>query len=100
MPNGAEQIRPFAVHNNILRELADVQIEDDQVIDVVHFASRKFVAYFLIAGSSCDDFPPDFSRQGVFGGRWLIPAFAPLDQTRFGGIQPLCNIAREREWLF
>ena len=48
VPEGAEQFRPFAILNHVLRELADVEIERDEVVDVSDFAGRKFLPDFLV----------------------------------------------------
>ena len=41
LPEGAEQVRAFAVLDHVLRELADVEIERDEVVDVCDFAGRR-----------------------------------------------------------
>ena len=37
VPKGAKQFRPFAVLNHVLRELADVEVERDEVVYVFDF---------------------------------------------------------------
>ena len=39
-----EQFRAFAVLDHVLRELADVEIEGDEVVDVADFARRRACA--------------------------------------------------------
>ena len=41
VPEGAQQVRPFAVLDHVLRELADVEIERDQVVDVADLAGGE-----------------------------------------------------------
>ena len=47
LPEGHEQVRAFAILDDILRELAEIQIEGDEVVDLADFA--------------CGEFLPDFS---------------------------------------
>ena len=42
VPEGAEQVRAFAVLDDVLGELADVEIEGDEVIDVAELRRRSF----------------------------------------------------------
>ena len=41
-PEGAEEFGALAIFNNLLGELADVEIVGNQIVDVVYFAVRKF----------------------------------------------------------
>ena len=47
VPEGAKQFRAFAVFDDILRELADVEIERDEVVDVADFAGSEFLSDFF-----------------------------------------------------
>ena len=39
VPEGAEQVRAFAVLDHVLGELADVEIERDEIVDLADFAA-------------------------------------------------------------
>ena len=64
--NARSRFGSFAVFDHVLRELADVEVERDQFVDVADFAVCEFLPNLLIALPASDDFAPDFSRQGKF----------------------------------
>ena len=59
-PEGAEKFGPLAIFNDILCELADVEVVGNQVVDVADFSVSEFSADGFITLPACDDFPPNF----------------------------------------
>ena len=94
LPESHEQVRAFAVLDDILRELAEIEIEGDEVVDLADFASGEFPPDFLVTLPPGDDLTPDFSGQSVFAGRGFVPRLAPLDQIGLGGVQARSNFRR------
>ena len=41
VPECAEQVRPFAVGDDVLGELANIQVEGDEIVDVGNVAARR-----------------------------------------------------------
>ena len=64
LPECHEQVRVFAVLDDILRELAEVEIEGDEVVDLFDFASGESLSDFLVVLAAGNDFPPRFGGQG------------------------------------
>ena len=72
MPESAKQFRPFAILNDVLRELSNVEVECDDVVDVANFASDEFRSDVLVSLSSSNYFAPDFRAERELARRDLI----------------------------
>ena len=75
LPEGAKQVRAFAVLDHILRELANVEIERDEVVDVRALRQRRACSDFLVALAAGDDLAPGLGGQRIFGRSRLVPDF-------------------------
>jgi len=62
LPERHEQIRPFAILDDILRELAEIQIQRDEVVDRSDFTRREFISDFVVTLAAGDDFAPCLGR--------------------------------------
>ena len=87
LPEGHEQVRAFAILDDILRELAEIEIEGDEVVDLADFAGGEFLPDFLVTLPAGDDFAPDFGWQRIFAGRGFVPRLAAFDQVGLGSVQ-------------
>ena len=102
VPEGAQQFRSFAVFDHVLRELADVEVEGDEVIDVADFAAGEFGLDFLVALAPGDDFAPGL------GGQRMSSAGAGLFQLQrlrhagdnVGGFNPAAMSGRQAVFVF
>ena len=82
MPEGAQQVRAFAALDRVLRELADVQVEGDEVADVAHLAGCELALDFLVAFAPGDDLSPGFGGQGAGSRRRFVPALAQFQRLQ------------------
>ena len=64
--------------DDILRELAEIEVQGDEVIDFPDFAGGEFFPDFFVTLPPGDDLAPDFGRQGILSGRGLVPFLAAL----------------------
>ena len=78
LPEGHEEVRAFAALDDILRELAEVEVESDEVVDFPDFARGEVLPDFFVTLSPGDDLAPDFGGQGVLAGRGVVPRLAAL----------------------
>ena len=62
-----KQFWPLAVLDHVLGELADIQVEGDEVVDVPDFTACKLGPDFLVPLPPRRNLPPDFRRQSIFG---------------------------------
>jgi len=62
LPEGAQQVRPFATLDHILGELVDIEIESNELLDLAHVARGQLCPDFGIAGAPRHDLAPDFRR--------------------------------------
>ncbi len=61
----AQQLRPLAVFDDILGELADIEVAGDQVVDLVDLAVGQLRAQFEAARAAGDMLAPGLGGQGV-----------------------------------
>ena len=79
----AQQLRALAVLDYVLRELADVQVESDEVVDVAHLAGGKLGSDLIVAIAPDDDLAPGFGGQRMGQRCRPVPALAQFQ--RFHG---------------
>src|SRR5262249_34297945 len=100
---GLEQIGSFAVFDYILRKLADVEIERDEVVYVAQLSGCKLGFDPLIGLAADYDFAPGLCRKRMRGRRGPAPAFAKLKSQgqaftnglmQCGRIDASCNLRR------
>ena len=65
----AQEFRPLAIFDHVLRELAYVKVMDDEVVDLNYLAADGLCPHLFVLSRSSYHLPPDFSRQGTVGRR-------------------------------
>jgi hypothetical protein len=75
-PDGTKQFRSFTKLNRILRELADIQIERNQIIDLVDLAGSQLSLDASIPLLAFNGFAPNLGGKRVFIGGLTVPAVA------------------------
>ena len=76
MPEGAQQLRPFALGDDVPGELLDGEIQRDEVVNLPHLARRQLGVDLGVALSAGHDLTPRLGGQGVGVGRGFVPATA------------------------
>ncbi len=69
------------IFHHVLRELADVEIERDEVVDGADFAGAQLALKLLAALAAGDGLAPDFRRQAELGRGGFVPAGAALAEV-------------------
>ena len=89
LPEGQEQVRAFAVLDDILRELADVEIEGDEVVDVADFAGRQLLPALPRSAAGGRRLRARFRWAGAYSpaARVLFQALRRSMQVGLGGVQ-------------
>ena len=67
LPHGAQQLRAGGGVDHVLHELADVQVQGDEVIGGLDFALHKLVTQVLTALATVGQFALGFGGQRTFG---------------------------------
>ena len=76
MPEGAQELRPFALGDDVFGEPLDVEVERDEVVDLPHFARSELAPDLGVAAAAGHDLAPCLGGQGVVVGRGAVPAAA------------------------
>src|ERR1017187_2212695 len=78
LPDSAQQFRPFAKLDYILCELADIQVERDQIIDLMHLSGSQLGLDCSITLMAIDGFTPNLGGKREFRWRSPVPTTALL----------------------
>ena len=85
LPEGAHQFGPFAVGDDVLGELFDVEVVGDEVVDRCDLAGLQLGVDLLVAAAAGDVLAPGLGGQGVCVRGRFVPAAALGDVVEAGG---------------
>ena len=76
VPEGAQELRPLALGDDVPGELLDVEVEGDEVVDIGDLSGGEPGPDFVAALAPCDDLAPCLGGEGVFVVSGLVPVAA------------------------
>src|SRR3954447_11678927 len=62
VPECAQQLRPLGLFDDILRELPDIEVQSDQIVDIADFSGDELLPKLFTTLPACYDLAPDFGR--------------------------------------
>ena len=85
------------IFHHVLRELADVEIERDEVIDGADFAGAKFALELLAALAAGNGLAPDFRGQADLRRGGFVLTGAAFAEIGLRGVDAFLNVVGQRQ---